>query len=273
MGADPEFSCTESCTDSWHHWFGSLCGQAARRTLGSSCCATNSVCCAGRPTDLSSPTRIGACLGGLRLRFRDQAEPGGWSPPTRCWAGTGAASPVTGPNRSDRRVSQAARNLLLRYGRRRPGARARPRKPVRRRLRRDLQDRRLQGPQHTSAHARGERVRRTLDRHPAPRDPRPHHHLEPTPTQQARRRLHRALQQPPTPPLARPTTPSTTPPAERQHLNVSPSHQHDTIQRTHQRVPTCGLTSHNTISGTHTLGVVRRSGRVDSGGPHRTTQR
>ena len=238
MGADPEFSCTESCTDSWHHWFGSLCGQAARRTLGSSCCATNSVCCAGRPTDLSSPTRIGACLGGLRPHFRDQAEPGGWSPPTRCWAGTGAASPVTGPNRSDRRVSQAARNLLLRYGRRR--------------LRRDLQDRRLQGPQHTSAHARGEPVRRTLDRHPAPRASRPHRHLEPAPARTPRQRLHRPLQRPTAPPLAQSTTPSTTPPVERQRTTAASNHPSDTLRRTHQRIPKSRLTSHDRISDTHT---------------------
>ena len=31
MPADPDSSCTESCTDSWHHWLGSLCGQAVVR--------------------------------------------------------------------------------------------------------------------------------------------------------------------------------------------------------------------------------------------------
>ena len=31
---------------------------------------------------------------------------GGWSPPTRCCVGTGAASPDTGPNHSDRRVDR-----------------------------------------------------------------------------------------------------------------------------------------------------------------------
>ena len=50
--------------------------------------------------------------------------------------------------------------------RRRPGARARPRQPVHRRLRRDLQNRTHEDPQDTCAHSRGERVRRTLDRHP-----------------------------------------------------------------------------------------------------------
>ena len=84
--------------------------------------------------------------------------------------------------------------------------RARPRQPIHSSIRRDLQNRRLRGPQNTSAHPRGERVRRTLDRHPSTRAPRPHHHLEPTPTQKARRRLHRSLQHAPAPPFARPAT-------------------------------------------------------------------
>ena len=103
-GADAESSCTESCTDSWHHWFGSLCAQAARRTSRSSCCATNSLCCADKSTDRSSPTPTGACSERSRPRSRDLAEPGGWSPPTRCCVGTGAASSGTGPNHSDRRA-------------------------------------------------------------------------------------------------------------------------------------------------------------------------
>ena len=90
--------------------------------------------------------------------------------------------------------------------RRRPGARARPRKPIHSSIRRDLQNRRLQGPHHTCAHSRGERVRRTLDRHPSTRAPRPHHHLEPPPTQQSCRRLHRSLQHAPASPFARPAT-------------------------------------------------------------------
>ena len=40
----------------------------------------------------------------MRPRYRDRAEPGGWSPPTRCWVGTAAASPDTGPNHIDRRA-------------------------------------------------------------------------------------------------------------------------------------------------------------------------
>ena len=106
MRADAESSCTESCTDCWHHWFGSLCGQAAGRTSRSSCCATNSLCCAGKSTDPSSPTPTGACSERSRPRSRDLAEPGGWSPPTRCCVGTGAASSGTGPNHSDRRADR-----------------------------------------------------------------------------------------------------------------------------------------------------------------------
>ena len=106
MRADAESSCTESCTDSWHHWLGSLCAQAARRTSRSSCCATNLLCCAGKPTDPSSPTPTAACSERLRPRSRDRAEPGGWSPPTRCCVGTGAASSDTGPNHIDRRADQ-----------------------------------------------------------------------------------------------------------------------------------------------------------------------
>ena len=75
MRADAESSCIESCTDSWHHWLGSLCGQAAGRTSRSSCCATNSACCADRSTDPSSPTPTGACSGRSRPRSRDLAEP------------------------------------------------------------------------------------------------------------------------------------------------------------------------------------------------------
>ena len=46
----------------------------------------------------------------------------------------------------------------------------------------------------------------TLDRHPSTRAPRPHHHLEPTATRKARRRLHRSLQHAPALPFTRPAT-------------------------------------------------------------------
>ena len=96
----------KSCTDSWHHWLGSLRAQAAPRTSRSSSCATNSLCCADRSTDPNSPTPTAACSERLRPRSRDRAEPGGWSPPTRCCVGTGAASSGTGPNHIDRRADR-----------------------------------------------------------------------------------------------------------------------------------------------------------------------
>ena len=106
MTVDPDSSCTESCTDSWRHWLGSLCAQVARRISRSSCCATNSLCYAARSTDPSSPTPTGPCSQRSRPRSRDRPEPGGWSPPTRCCVGTGAASSGTGPNHSDRRADR-----------------------------------------------------------------------------------------------------------------------------------------------------------------------
>ena len=336
MPADAESSCIASCTDSWHHWFGSLCGQAAGRTLRSSCCATNSLCCADKSTDPSSPTPTVACSARSRPRSRDRAETGGWSPPTRCCVSSGAASSGTGPNPSDRRADRrrqqrfadshcasqpriqpgdiaastanlpgsataslrprsgeilnnarirprthtlgshlvavpavpGRRRLRLRHHRHRHAAqvlpavlhrhrypdrvlrrdhrppqrrlghpsrpepvppprrrarwdactRARPRQPIHSSIRRDLQNRRLRGPQNTSAHPRGEHVRRTLDRHPSTRAPRPHHHLEPTATQKARRRLHRSLQHAPAPPFTRPAT-------TRRHQPTRPARQ------------------------------------------------
>ena len=127
-----------------------------------------------------------------------------------------------------------------------PSTPARPRQPVHRRLRRDLPNRRPQDPQDPGPRPGGQRVRRTLDRHPATRAPRPHHHLEPTPARTPRQRLHR----PPAPPLARPPTPSTTPPAERQRTAAS-NHPSDTLRRTHQRIPKSRLTSHDRVSGNH----------------------
>ena len=106
-------------------------------------------------------------------------------------------------------TTQAARNLLLQHGHQLAD---RPRRSCgiqfidAAQRRRDLQNRRLQDPHHTCAHPRGERVRRTLDRHPSTRAPRPHHHLEPPPTQQSCRRLHRSLQHAPAPPFTRPAT-------------------------------------------------------------------
>ena len=103
---------------------------------------------------------------------------------------------------------------------------------------------------------RGERVRRTLDRHPAPRTPRPHHHLEPSPAQQACSRLHRSLQHAPTPPLARPaTSPTHHPRQQHDWTPVGPSTRpNDPLRWPHQRIQTGRLTSHDTILGTHRVG-------------------
>ena len=76
------------------------------------------MCCADRSTAPNSPTPTGACSERLRPRCRDRAEPGGWSPPTRCCVGSGAASSGTGPNHSDHRgrpsTSAELRRLALR---------------------------------------------------------------------------------------------------------------------------------------------------------------
>ena len=96
----------------------------------------------------------------------------------------------------------------------------------------------------------GERVRRTLDRHPATRAPRPHHHLEPSPAREARRRLHRSLQHAPAPPFTRPATTRRHRPA-RPARQSPPSRENGPLWRTHQRVPKCRLTSHDTVFGTH----------------------
>ena len=129
-------------------------------------------------------------------------------------------------------------------------ARARPRQPMHSSIRRDLQNPRPQGPQDTPPDTGRERVRRTLDRNPAPRAARPHHHLEPPTTPTTHHRLHRPLQHPPPPPLTRPPTPGPARPSE-PAIPAPRSHEIDTMRRTPQRVPTCGLTSHDRVSGTH----------------------
>ena len=81
-----------------------------------------------------------------------------------------------------------------------------------------------------------------------------HHHLEPTATQKACRRLHRSLQHAPAPPFTRPAT-------TRRHRRcrparqTPPSRENGPLWRTHQRVPKCRLTSHDTVFGTHTQGT------------------
>ncbi len=129
-------------------------------------------------------------------------------------------------------------------------ARPRPRQPVHRRIRRDLPHRGLQDPENADSNSGRQRLRRTLDRDPTPRTPRPHPHLEPATTRTPRRRLHRPLQHPPTTPLTQPTATRPEQIAEPAREAASPR-EVDPMRRTHQRVSTCRLTSHDTVSGTH----------------------
>ena len=92
MTADADSSCTESCTDSWRHWLGSLCGQAAPRTSRSSSCATNSLCCADRSTDPSSPTLWVPIIRSWALTRGYALHPGtscvaSFTGSSRCWHG------------------------------------------------------------------------------------------------------------------------------------------------------------------------------------------
>ena len=57
--------------------------------------------------DALASSRLGTRAGGVDPELvMARAEPGGWSPPTRCCVGTGAASSGTGPNHSDRRADR-----------------------------------------------------------------------------------------------------------------------------------------------------------------------
>ena len=87
----PGTSCVALCTDSWRHWLGSPCGQVARRTSRSSCCATSSQSCTARTTDQRSPTRTGPCSLRSRQPCPDRSEPAGSSHQRPCCAGTDAA--------------------------------------------------------------------------------------------------------------------------------------------------------------------------------------
>ena len=61
------------------HWHRLNCAFAgAPRTLRSSCCVTNSVCCADRSTDPSSVTPTGACSQRSRLRYQRPSR-AGWA--------------------------------------------------------------------------------------------------------------------------------------------------------------------------------------------------
>jgi putative transposase len=107
-------------------------------------------------------------------------------------------------NPTGARTTQAARNLMIGYG---------PTIPF---LIRDgagqfvmaiddVSQRRHHDHPHTTAHTRRQRLRGTLGGDRAPRTLRPDHHLEPPAPRTALGRLRRALQHPPTPPIAPPT--------------------------------------------------------------------
>ena len=98
-----------------------------------------------------------------------------------------------------------------------------------------------------------ERLRRTVDRHPAPRAPRSHPHLEPSPARAHRHRLHRPLQRTQAPPVTRPTPASAcrgdsdqVTQRSRSSASIQP------MRRAYPRVPERSVTRHDEVSGTHT---------------------
>jgi hypothetical protein len=112
-------------------------------------------------------------------------------------------------------------------------------RPVRRRVRRDLPKRQHHDYPHATAHTGRERLPGTLGSHRAPRAPRPHPHLEPSATRRAPVRVRRALQRTPAPPQ-----PRATPSRQRRDRRVPIRPTHPTIphlRRTHQRVPPSSL--------------------------------
>ena len=66
------------------------------------------------------------------------------------------------------------------------------------------------------------------------------------------RRLHRSLQHAPAPPFTRPATTRRHRPT-RPARQSPPSRETGPLWRTHQRVPKCRLTSHDTVFGTHSV--------------------
>ncbi len=84
---------------------------------------------------------------------------------------------------------------------------SRRRRPVHRRVRRGVPQRRHHDHPHPAADTRRERLRGTVGRDCSPRALRPDAHLEPPPARTAPARLRRALQHPPTPPVLRQRAP------------------------------------------------------------------
>ena len=106
MRLHPGNLCVAFCIGCWRRWRAWLCARDARKTLRSSCFATNSQSCAGRTPDQRSPMRTGPCSAPSRRRCPDRGELAGSLHPTPCCAGIDAASPATGLNPPDQ---QAAR--------------------------------------------------------------------------------------------------------------------------------------------------------------------
>ena len=94
--------------------------------------------------------------------------------------------------------------------------------------------------QNTAPVTSSQRIRRTVGAHSPSRTPRPHHHLERTPTPTAARRIPRALQQPS-------PAPRTPPTSTQRHRRRHPDRHRPTnptspnLRRTHQRVPNRSL--------------------------------
>ena len=158
-------------------------------------------------------------------------------------------------------TTQVARNLLLRYGRpTRWDARALVRdrgSQFTRRLRRDLQNRRLQGPQDACAHLPWRTRSPNAGSAPfdassstAPSSGTNGNSKGSSSTTSITAGVH-----PPAPPFTRPATTRRHQPT-RPARQTPPSPENGPLGRTHERVPKCRLTSHDTVSGTHTLGLV-----------------
>ena len=135
MRLHPGVPCVAFCTGCWCRWLAWLCARDARSILRSSCCATSSQSCTERTI-------------GQRSLRRHHRQPDG-------------------------RLDHPSRPQPLRASFQsvhpHPSTSARPCQPVRQRLRRDLLNRRSQDLAHPGSRPSGQRVRRTLDRHPAPR--------------------------------------------------------------------------------------------------------
>ena len=109
--------------------------------------------------------------------------------------------------------------------------------PTLRRCPRRIRDHR---DQNTAAVTSSQRLRRTVGPDTPSRTPRPHHHLERTPTPTAPRGIRRALQQPS-------PAPRTPPPSTQRHRRRHPDRHRPTdptshnLRRAHQRIPNRSL--------------------------------